>query len=220
MYLEDARRGQALFECLRAARGVKPIALLVGGRTKQGARAASSHTGALAADARAWEALAHQCALGLTDTLDEFLNLLLSMQVLETRAEHATRDIVLFGNGGGASVLAADAFARAGLNVPPLPEVTRAALRQLDLPQGASVANPVDIPANVLQREQGALARRIIDRIFIEARPDAFVIHVNVPVILGYTHVDILGQLIDATLRRPGAEYSPRPCGAGVALRR
>jgi len=201
LYLEDARRGRALFDLLTMNRGAKPIALLVGGRSAQGARAAMSHTGALAGDARAWDALASQCAMGMTEGLDEFLDLLLAMQTLTPRIQGHTKEVVLFGNGGGASVLATDAFANAGLRVTPLPANTQAALRELNLPQGASVGNPVDIPANVLQREQGQIVRFIVERIFAEAHPDAFVIHVNVPVILGYTHVDILGQLIEATMQ-------------------
>jgi acyl-CoA synthetase (NDP forming) len=101
--------------------------------------------------------------------------------------------------------------------VTPLPESTQAQLRTLDLPPGASVGNPVDIPANVLQRENGSLAAQIIDRIFEDARPDAFVIHVNVPVILGYTHVDILGQLIEATLA--ARARAPHPAHVVLVLR-
>ena len=200
MYLEDPRRGRRLFEVLRDARAVKPVVLLVGGATEQGGRAARSHTGALAGDARAWQAFAEQTGAVLTGTLDEFLDVLLAMQVLAPRAAGATREVILLGNGGGTSVLAADAFARAGLVVPPSPPGLRAALEALGLPLGASVGNPIDIPANVLAREDGAIARRVADAIFAEARPDAFVVHVNVPVILGYRHADILGRLMDATV--------------------
>lgn len=202
LYLEDARRGRALFEQLRGSVAGKPIALLVGGRSAQGARAALSHTGALAGDARAWDALARQCAMASAASLDDYLELLGALDGMTRGGSipRAIREVVLFGNGGGASVLATDAFASAGMQVTPLPAATRDELLTLDLPQGASVSNPVDIPANVLQREEGRLARGIIERIFAGARPDAFVIHVNVPVILGYTHVDILRQLIAATL--------------------
>ena len=113
-------------------------------------------------DARAWQALSKQTSMPLCETLDEFLDVLLALQMLRPHANGPTRDVVLFGNGGGTSVLAADAFARAGLAVPALPPETRAALDALELPIGASVANPIDVPANVLAREDGAIARRIV----------------------------------------------------------
>ncbi|MCB1739462.1 MAG: CoA-binding protein [Gammaproteobacteria bacterium] len=201
LYLEDPHRGRELLQQLTAARGRKPVVLLVGGQTEQGNRAASSHTGALAGDGRAWQALARQVEAPLTGTLDEFIDVLLAMQTLRPRAGRVTRDVVLFGNGGGTSVLAADAFGREGLAVRALPDETRAALEALSLPAGASVANPIDVPANVLQREEGAIARRIVAAVFAGASLDAFVIHVNVPVILNYAHVDILGNLMEATLQ-------------------
>ncbi|MBT6276485.1 MAG: acyl-CoA synthetase, partial [Chromatiales bacterium] len=111
-----------------------------------------------------------------------------------------TEDVVLLGNGGGASVLATDAFSKAGIEVRPLPQAARDALTKLKLPDGASVANPVDIPANVMQREGGNVARTLVQQIFAHTAPGAFVIHINVPVVLGYTHLDLLGILTSATL--------------------
>ena len=125
---------------------------------------------------------------------------MLAMQQLRPVAGRVSRNVVLFGNGGGTSVLAADAFGRVGLDVPALPEASRLALEALDLPLGTSVANPIDAPAMSLAREDGAVARRIVDGIFAHAHPDAFVIHMNVPVILGYSHADILGNVMDATV--------------------
>ena len=205
-YLEDPRRGARLFEALRARRGSKPVVALVGGTTAQGERAARSHTGALAGDARAWQALAAQTGLVLTETLDEFLDVALAMQMLRARPgagrKGAGRRVVLLGNGGGTSVLAADAFARVGLDVSPLDEASQAALEALDLPVGSSVVNPVDVPANVMARENGEVAARIVHGVFEHAAADALVIHMNVPVILGYDHADILGQIMNATLER------------------
>ena len=205
-YIEDARRGRRLFESLRARVGEKPVVLLVGGRTEAGMAAAQSHTGALAGDSRAWQALATQTGCVLTDSLDEFLHVLLAAQMLERRFGRVTRDVVLFGNGGGTSVLATDTFARAGLVVAPLPAPAKAALDALGLPVGASVANPIDVPANVLAREDGRIARRVASKVFESTAPDAFVVHMNVPVLLGYSHADILGNLMSAILGHCGAD--------------
>ncbi|HZU90740.1 MAG TPA: acetate--CoA ligase family protein, partial [Stellaceae bacterium] len=74
LYLEDAADGRRLFEVMAAAD--KPIVLLKGGRTRDGQRAALSHTGALASDERIWAALARQTGAALVDTLDEFIGAL------------------------------------------------------------------------------------------------------------------------------------------------
>ncbi|HZU88228.1 MAG TPA: hypothetical protein VE993_03125, partial [Stellaceae bacterium] len=108
--------------------------------------------------------------------------------------------VVLFGNGGGASVLAADAFARRGFVVAAFDAPTRAALRALDLPAGASVANPIDIPANILRRDEAAVARKILAMIHTAGAADAVVMHLNMPVIVSYRNSDMLGALIAAAL--------------------
>jgi acyl-CoA synthetase (NDP forming) len=119
MYIESAGDGRRLFELLRDAKGRKPVVILKGGRTRLGKMAAASHTGSLAGDDRAWVALSRQTGCVLVPTLDEFLDALLAFQTLAPRAQRPTRRTVLFGNGGGASVLATDGFARVGLEVAP-----------------------------------------------------------------------------------------------------
>lgn len=205
LYLEDAPAGRDLFQALKRARGVKPVVLLVGGRTGAGARAAMSHTGALASDGRLWAGIARQVGAALTETLDDFLAALLACQTLRPRYGRPTQRAVLFGNGGGASVLATDAFGRLGLEVGPLPETAAERLAAFDLPAGASAANPIDVPGNALQREGGRLGVKLVEAALADGDWDAFVLHMNVPVLLTYAHVDILGPLIDAALKIAGA---------------
>ncbi len=97
-------------------------------------------------------------------------------------------------------MLAADAFARAGLDVGPLPPDAAAALEALNLPAGASAANPIDVPGNVLQREDGRFGVKVVEAALAGGGWDAFVLHMNVPGLLAYEHVDILGSLIEAAL--------------------
>ena len=52
LYAEDIKDGRAFFRALRAARGAKPVVVLLGGQTRQGRSAAASHTGSLASGAR------------------------------------------------------------------------------------------------------------------------------------------------------------------------
>lgn len=213
LYLEGTREGRKLFEVLRKARGLKPVVLLKGGRTSQGQRAAASHTGALAGSQRAWDALSRQTGMPLVDTLDEFLDALVTMQCLAPRPTASTR-AVLFGNGGGTSVLGTDAFDRAGFTIAAFGNQTLAALEALGLPAGSSVSNPIDVPAGALQQDEGRVAERIIATVAEGGEADAFVIHVNMTVIMGFRHVDMLGNIIQAALRVREA----RSAGMHIAL--
>lgn len=213
LYLEGTREGRELFEVLRKARGRKPVVLLKGGRTSQGQRAAASHTGALAGSQRAWDALSRQTGMPLVDTLDEFLDALVTLQCLAPRPTASMR-AVLFGNGGGTSVLGTDAFDRAGFTIAAFGDQTLAALEALGLPAGSSVANPIDVPAGALQQDEGRVAERIIATVADSGAADVFVIHVNMTVIMGFRHVDMLGNIIQAALRVREA----RSAGMHIAL--
>jgi acyl-CoA synthetase (NDP forming) len=201
LYLENSRDARRLFELLRTGRAAKPVVLLRGGRTQEGQRAALSHTGALASDDRIWQGLARQTGAAEVETLDELVDALLTLQLLPPRAKPSER-VALFGNGGGTSVLAADAFAREGFRVAPLGAEAEARLRALDLPAGASIANPIDVSANVLRREGGGVAAAILDAVCASGETDAVVMHVNMPVVLGYRDADLLGSLIAAALQQ------------------
>lgn len=202
-YLEDVRDGRRFVQRLVEHGGEKPVVLLVGGRTEAGGRAAASHTGSLAADARLWTGVARQTGAVIVDTLDEFLNALLLMQMREGAKARPTRKVALFGNGGGSSVLAADAFARAGLETPRFSAKTLARLEALGLPPGTGLANPVDTPAGTLRHRDGAVAGEILDILIDEAPLDAIVLHVNLPVFTTSVNqsVDVIGGLVREAVR-------------------
>ena len=201
LYLETAKDGRRLFEILRDARAAKPVVILKGGRTSQGRAAAISHTGSLAGDDRAWVALSKQTGCVMAETLDEFVDTLLAFQALTPRAQHPTRRVVLFGNGGGASVLATDYFARIGLDVIPFGEATFAALAALRLPPGTSITNPVDCPVGTLQQEDGRVAEKILDLICGLGQPEALVMHLNLSAFVGRSKPEVLDNLVQAALR-------------------
>lgn len=203
LYLEDVKQGRRFFETLRAAGARKPVVILKGGRTEAGARASASHTGALAQDDRLWQALSRQTGAVLVDTLNRFLDALLAFQCLTPRAR-PTENVVLFGNGGGTSVLASDAFSRAGFAIPKLEGDALAQLEALKLPPGSSVANPIDTPAGTLRQERGAIGGRILAAVGGAPGIDAVVMHLNMPVILAYSDPDILPNLIRGALDARG----------------
>jgi len=201
MYLESAGDGRRLFEALAAARARKPVVILKGGRTRLGKLAAASHTGSLAGDDRAWVALSRQTGCVLVETLDDYVNALATFQALAPRPAAPTREVVLFGNGGGASVLAADLFARIGLDVVPFGAEALAALAALKLPPGTAITNPVDTPVGTLQHNDGAAAEAILEIIYGIARPRAIVMHLNLSAFVGRTRSDVLGSLMEIVLR-------------------
>jgi acyl-CoA synthetase (NDP forming) len=196
LYLEDIKDGQRFFELLVGGRARKPVVILRGGRSQQGRIAAVSHTGALAGDGRAWDALARQTGCVMVDTIDAFIDVLLAFQQLTVRRERPTSRVVLFGNGGGTSVLATDSFAEVGLDVLPFEGEALARLEALGLPPGTSVVNPIDTPVGTLQERDGLVARTILDIVYDHAAPDAVVMHLNLAAFVGRGTVDPVDNLI------------------------
>ena len=201
MYIEGVKDGRRLFDVLKRNRMEKPVVILKGGRTQKGRVAAASHTGALAGDDRVWVALSKQTGCILCDTLDEFLDVLLAFQTLQPKRGKTTRQVALFGNGGGTSVLATDFFFRHGLDIDPFGDDTRQALEDLELPPGTSIANPVDAPVGTMQREEGRIAGKILDAIYARDKPDAVVMHLNLAAFVGRGPVDPLDNLIQAAVQ-------------------
>jgi len=201
IYLEAVKDGRRLFDLLKAHRAAKPVVLLKGGRTQQGQLAAASHTGSLAGDDRVWVALSRQTGCLLVETLDQFIDTLLVFQSLSPRRDRPTREVVMFGNGGGTSVLATDLFARLGLNVTPFGDATLDMLKALKLPPGTSITNPIDTPVGTLSQEEGRIAEKILEGIYSTANPQAIVMHLNMAAFVGRTKTDVLGNLMQAALR-------------------
>jgi acyl-CoA synthetase (NDP forming) len=196
LYLEDIKNGRAFFDLLRSPKAKKPVVILKGGRSRQGRLAAASHTGALAGNERAWEALPSQLPVAMVATVDEFLDALLALQYLVPRPSKPTKLVTLFGNGGGSSVLGSDAFASVGLDVLPFDPETLALLEALKLPPGTSVANPIDTPVRTLQEKDGWIAGEILDIVYQHAKPDAVAMHLNLAAFVGRGNVDPLDNLL------------------------
>jgi acetate---CoA ligase (ADP-forming) len=130
--------------CRRMARR-KPILAVKAGRSAAGARATSSHTGALLADSDvAVDALFRQSGVIRSETLGDLFDV---AALLSAQPPPRGRRVGIVTNAGGLGILCADACAAAGLEVPELDAATRHALAEF-LPGEASVANPVDMIAS------------------------------------------------------------------------
>ncbi|MBO2446774.1 acetate--CoA ligase family protein [Actinomadura barringtoniae] len=176
LYLEDPRDGRGLFETLQHVR--KPVVALVGGRSGQGQRAAASHTGGMVSDTRVWSALGAQTGMAIVAGQDDLIGTLDFFDLHAARKSPGTKDVLVIGPSGGASVLAADVFDAAGLELAALPDDARTALREMGLGAGTSLANPLEIPVG--PRGNPDLVRHAVTAILAH-RPYADVIaHVNI----------------------------------------
>jgi len=145
LYLESFGNPKKFSEIARRVGRKKPIAVVKSGRSAAGARATSSHTGALiAASDVTVDALFRQAGVVRTDTLAELFDVasLLANQPLPNGPR-----VGIITNAGGPAILCADACEARGLEIPVLSDSSQARLRAF-LPAGASVGNPVDMIAS------------------------------------------------------------------------
>ncbi len=144
LYLESVGNPRKFARIARRVGRKKPIIVVKSGRSGAGARATSSHTGALigASDITV-DALFHQAGVIRTDTLGEFFDV---ASLLANQPLPAGRRVAILTNGGGPGILAADACEGDGLSVPPLPIEVRQRLAEFLAPE-AALENPVDMIA-------------------------------------------------------------------------
>ncbi len=173
-YLEAVEDGQRFLEVAEAASRKKPVVVFKAGTTEGGARAASSHTGALAGSDRAYEAAFKQAGLIRARSLRELLDL---ARVFDSLPLPGGNRIAIVTNAGGPGIIAADACEGAALRLVALSERTLAALKRV-LPSSASLHNPIDVIGDATaDRYQAALeavaADPGVDSILALATPQA-----------------------------------------------
>ena len=141
VYLEDFRDGREFARAGQAAvEAGTPVVLLAGGATEASARAARSHTGALASDLASIRAACLCAGIELVASPKEVVDV--AMGLLSHRRPKGRR-IALAADGGGHTVVASDLVIAEGLELPELTDATRAKLAEA-LPPTATLVNPVD----------------------------------------------------------------------------
>lgn len=141
LYVEAITHARKFMSAARAAARMKPVIVVKAGRHAEGARAAASHTGALAGEDAVYDAVFRRAGMLRVYTLDE---LFMAVEILSmTRAPKGER-LAILSNGGGIGVLATDAVMDHGGQ---LAELAPETVERLDavLPKTWSRANPVDI---------------------------------------------------------------------------
>jgi acetyltransferase len=161
LYLESVKHARKFMSAARAAARNKPVIVVKAGRAPEGARAAASHTGALAGSDLVFDAAVRRAGMLRVDTLEALFD---AAATLARPAPWRGERLVVVTNGGGAGVLAADALSLAGGTLAELAPATLAALDQV-LPAGWSHGNPVDLIGDApVERYTQAL------RILLDAR--------------------------------------------------
>ncbi len=140
-HCEDLKDGRAFAEVAKRVSKKKPIVVLKAGRTAMGARAASSHTGALAGNDKIYEDVFKQSGVIRARSLRDLLEFARAIPVLPTPKGE---NVIIITGAGGSGVLLSDAVVDNGLTLMAMPPDLDAAFRKFIPPFGAA-GNPVDI---------------------------------------------------------------------------
>ena len=140
-HCEDLKDGRAFAEVAKRVSKKKPVVVLKAGRTVMGARAASSHTGALAGNDKIYEDVFKQSGVIRARSLRDLLEFARAIPVLPTPKGE---NVIIITGAGGSGVLLSDAVVDNGLTLMAMPPDLDAAFRKFIPPFGAA-GNPVDI---------------------------------------------------------------------------
>ncbi len=190
MYLESFGNPRRFTEIAKRVGRKKPILIVKSGRTAEGARAATSHTGALAGADLTISAFLDQCGVLRADTIEELFD---TARALDRAPLPPGRRIGIVTNAGGPAIMATDACVHLGLKIAELSETTVTELRSF-LPATASVANPVDMIASAGVVEYG----RTLGAVLADDEVDAALV-INVTPLLSDPHeiVEEIARVVD-----------------------
>jgi acyl-CoA synthetase (NDP forming) len=192
VYMESVKDGRALIESFRSASSSKPIIVMKVGGTQAGARAASSHTGALAVEDLVMDGIFRQFSIMRVKDTEKLFELAVSFATLPIPAG---RTAAVVTSGGGWAVECSDLMETNGLQMPHLPASVREFMDSL-LPSFWSKKNPIDMVASsdaeIYFRTVEALLRlKDYDMVFL----------------IGY---GVLGSIAVPSLGAKDAEYALR----------
>lgn len=192
LYMESFGDPRRFARFARRIARKKPIVAVKSGRTKSGARAASSHTGSLASLDVAVDALFQQTGVIRVDTLEELFDVTI---LLSNEPVPKGRRVGIVSNAGGPAILAVDALESRGLEIPVLSDELQARLRT-ELSPEAAIRNPVDMIAAAGAKEYGAVLETLLGADDLDA-----VIAIHIPA----SAIDLVE--IQNTIREVGEAY-------------
>ncbi len=145
MYVEALRDGRRFMKVARKVTNVKPVVVYKAGRTADSARAAHSHTGALAGGWQVYKGLLRQAGAIISPTMEMLLPI---GHALIERPPMIGGRVGIITVGGSWGVALTDCLAETGLTVPEFNPDLQKKLRNLGMPDRASVKNPLDFGAS------------------------------------------------------------------------
>jgi acetyltransferase len=199
LYLETIPAARKFMSAARSAARAKPVVVIKSGRYAESARAAATHTGALAGGDAAVAAAFRRAGLVRVEELEE---LFAAAETLTALKPVAGNELLIVTNGGGSGVLAVDDLIRSGGRLAPLP---KPALEKLDkvLPANWSKANPIDIIGDAKPERYAAA----LDVVLASCEADAILV-MNCPTALA-SSTDAAQAVIEAIHRAPNSEQLP-----------
>jgi len=181
LYLENFGDPRRFTEVARKITRKKPIIAVKAGRTAAGARAISSHTGALAGLDVGTEALFDQCGVLRVSSIDDLFD---AAQALSNQPLPKGDRIAVITNAGGPAILATDAIVSLGMTMAQFEEKTLKYLKE-NLPVVAAINNPVDVIAS-----GGADAyRAAMDAVLSDKNVDAVIVIFVPPIVVDHRAV-------------------------------
>ncbi|RMG55219.1 MAG: GNAT family acetyltransferase, partial [Acidobacteria bacterium] len=191
MYLESFGNPRKFTQLARRISKRKPIIALKAGRTRQGAIAASSHTGALAGLDIATDALFQQCGVLRAYSVEELFDLALGFS--HCSIPRGPR-VAIVSNAGGPAIMATDACVNMGLEMATFSANTMSRLREF-LPEEAAVKNPVDLIASATAERY----RLALDTVLADDHVDAALVIFVPPIMVDPN--DVVEALLDVKAR-------------------
>ncbi|MDD5642705.1 MAG: acetate--CoA ligase family protein [Syntrophales bacterium] len=158
LYLEDLTEPRRFFQLAEGSSPRKPILAIKSGRTAAGAKAASSHTGALAGSDAAYDALFAQCGVFRVESLEELFDYAVAFA---TQPLPQGNRAAIVTNAGGLGIMATDAAVRYGLTMADFEKETTARLKE-SLPPAANLHNPVDVLGDASEERYAAALERVL----------------------------------------------------------
>ncbi len=193
MYLETFGNPRHFTRIARRVGRKKPIIVVKSGRSKAGARAASSHTGALAGRDVAADALLAQCGVMRAGSVEELFDLAMAFGNLPIPRGNR---VAIVTNAGGPGIIVADACEAEGLEVASFQDETTEALLKI-FPEEASVRNPVDMIATATAESY----RVALDVVMGDPGVDAAIAAFVPP--LGVRQEDVASAIMEAAAHHP-----------------
>jgi acyl-CoA synthetase (NDP forming) len=198
LYVEDIKFGRRFLEVARKVTVQKPVVALKAGRSAAGARAAASHTGAIAGSDKIYDAAFEQVGVLRACDMEEFFD---TGKALAMQPPALGRNIGILTDAGGPGIMAVDECESGGLSVERFSDETLRKFQRLKdegvLPRFAATGNPVDLTGSVT------------DDMFEVAADLMFqTIEVDGIILLGLHHLPALREKYIDSVARVSTKYS------------